>query len=74
MKISLNKEEMIEVLKKYFLNTYNLEGDLNVTSDEVTLTVGKSTDLAALTKKEETVKEPEPPKRVTITEMLGVGN
>lgn len=73
MKISLNKEEMIDVLKKYFLNTYNLKGDLNVTSDEVTLTVGKSTDLATLTKKEETVKEPEP-KRVTITEMLGVGN
>ena len=73
MKISLNKEEMIDVLKKYFLNTYNLEGDLNVTSDEVTLTVGKSTDLTTLTKKEEIVKEPEP-KRVTITEMLGVGN
>ena len=74
MKISLNKEEMIEVLKKYFLNTYNLEGDLNVTSDEVTLTVGKFADMTTLTKKEETVKEPEPPKRVTITEMLGVGN
>lgn len=73
MKISLNKEEMIDVLKKYFLNTYNLEGDLNVTSDEVTLTVGKSTDLATLTKKEEIVKEPEP-KRVTITEMLGVNS
>lgn len=73
MKISLNKEEMIDVLKKYFLNTYNLEGDLNVTSDEVTLTVGKATDLTNLTKKEEPIKEPEP-KRITITEMLGVNS
>lgn len=73
MKISLNKEEMIDVLKKYFSDTYNLEGDLNVTSDEVTLTVGKTTDLANLTKKEEPIKEPEP-KRITITEMLGVNS
>ena len=73
MKISLNKEEMINVLKKYFLDTYNLEGDLNVTSDEVTLTVGKATDLTNLTKKEEPIKEPEP-KRITITEMLGVNS
>lgn len=73
MKISLNKEEMIDVLKKYFSDTYNLEGDLNVTSDEVTLTVGKATDLANLTKKEEPIKEPEP-KRITITEMLGVNS
>lgn len=73
MKISLNKEEMIDVLKKYFSDTYNLEGDLNVTSDEVTLTVGKATDLTNLTKKEEPIKEPEP-KRITITEMLGVNS
>jgi len=68
MKLSLDKNEMVEVLKKYISNTYNLSGELEVTSEGVTLTIGKTETKPV----EEEKSEPKEPNPTTITEMLGI--